>query len=67
MPLLDSFPELPLLLVALIAVVFLRALRRALVVVLLVALVLFVASAVLNWQPPADRAPWRSSPATLTE
>lgn len=52
MSLLDLFPELPILLVALAAVLLVRAIRRVLVAVALVAFLLVLGSAVLHWPPP---------------
>lgn len=63
-PLLESFPELPLLVAVALAALGSAVLRRALVGILLTCVVLLVASMVVHW-PPVDLAAVCLAPGTL--
>lgn len=65
----DLLPELPLLILVAVLALAVRAVRRAIAAIVLIALALFVASAVLHWPRPAlaDLPQWWTTPATLAE
>lgn len=60
MSLVDLLPAVPILLVAVAAALLVRAIRRVLAAVALAACLMFLASAVMHWPPPApaEMPPW---------